>query len=696
MQRLGAIFIAICMVVIAVSAGAVATFQFGLTIIEASPIAFGVLLTLMLVHYQISRVRDRVALDEQMDDLTRLKLALTSEVQGVRELAQSLETTTTERIQAELDPILSEMDLLGSLVKQLAETCADLDERIENNDVGATELRDQLNAATRTVKELEELLRTNVKANQARIAVLSDKSSPQNLGKSEQSSGEATSFTASDALNTTVEAGDSQEPVRSEAQRYIEQPVSDGPSHQDVIDSIQPERSREVSEEEENAVRRALALNKIELHMQPIVTLPVRKPRFYEALTRLIDDNGDLITPDIFLPVCNTHGFMPLLDRLSVNEAFKLMRRLSDRDRMVDCFCNLSIHSMADSDFFAHLRELFENNQDLAPHIILEFSQADMRSFGVLEDETLQLLQTMGFRLSVDQVSSLASDFDSLARKGVSFAKIAQPILTHRDAARGLDIHPADFSRLLSRKGIELIATHVESESDLVSLLDYNIQYAQGDHFAPPKPLRPEAGPIGSAGSGGQGGGLDFDSSNQSDGQARSAKAMSDSAMSIKPGSSLPGGDRPVGRAALAASPQSAHSADVSAGHISQKQRTLGENPAVAKALNAMATKGQDNSSTRNHFRSVLAEAAGLMGDSAQMAAAQPAAPPSVRPGAGRANTNMAPPSRSQKPKGTSHVDDDSPHPRQRGQFIDFSQPSRESETKTDEPNGANFQRLIS
>ena len=60
-------------------------------------------------------------------------------------------------------------------------------------------------------------------------------------------------------------------------------------------------------------------------------------------------------------------------------------------------------------------------------------------------------------------------------------------------AAATTDIHPADFSDLLGRFGIDLIAERIESESTVVDLLDYDVRFGQGFLFSPPRPVRAEA-----------------------------------------------------------------------------------------------------------------------------------------------------------------------------------------------------------
>ena len=659
MQRLGAVFIAICMVAISMSVGAILHFKFGLSITEASPFSFGILLTLLLVHYQISRVRDRMMLDEQMDDLTRLKLALTKEVQDVREMARELDSTVSSRLEKEVEPILAELDVIGTLVKQLAESCADLDERMQQGEGQVAEVNAKLIAATSSVKELEEHLRANARS----LSVRHERPAERPV----QSAVQPVASSYSEPARRYDDLEERSAPSPSSAQPYAEEQDS-RPFTQPAATDGGPSgpfaetREQPVSSEDEAKVRRALALGHIELFMQPIVALPMRKPQYYEALTRLKTDDGEVITPDIFLPVCRQNGFLPMLDRLAVNEAFRLLRRLSDRGHPVELFCNLALESLADSDFFALMRDLFDQNRDLAPHVILEFSQADLRKFGLMEEETLKLLSSMGFRFSVDRVTNLAAGFDEFAQKGVKFAKIAAPILTHREAGRGLDIHPADFSRLLSRKGMDLIVTHVESERDLVNLIDYNVHLAQGDHFAPAKALKgnpttvrgPEqAGTVSQQQQAAatsrpairpsqvarmSGGGNEpapnraspVDRLSQFPEQSRLQAPASPSSRPVTPPRMPNGSGAP--RAPQRPSQPASYANEPTAGAGSNgAERTLGENPRIAEALRAMAAEDTNNSETRDHFRAVLAEAAGLIAPGEASGQTGDGAAPTVR-----------------------------------------------------------------
>ncbi len=80
-----------------------------------------------------------------------------------------------------------------------------------------------------------------------------------------------------------------------------------------------------------------------------------------------------------------------------------------------------------------------------------------------------------------------------MTARGFRFVKASALLLLNRAGSATTNIHPADFSDLLGRFGIDLIAERIESESIVVDLLDYDVRFGQGFLFSPPRPVRAEA-----------------------------------------------------------------------------------------------------------------------------------------------------------------------------------------------------------
>src|SRR5208282_5434315 len=139
------------------------------------------------------------------------------------------------------------------------------------------------------------------------------------------------------------------------------------------------------------AIARAIDASKIELYLQPVVTLPQRKVRYYEALSRLKADNGDLVAAGDFLAYAEAGALMPKLDHLSALRCVQVVRRLLLKNRDIGLFCNVSGATLTDSGFPKFL-EFMEANRAIAQALVLEFTQSAVRAMGPIEHESLAAL----------------------------------------------------------------------------------------------------------------------------------------------------------------------------------------------------------------------------------------------------------------------------------------------------------------
>lgn len=107
-------------------------------------------------------------------------------------------------------------------------------------------------------------------------------------------------------------------------------------------------------------------------------------------------------------------------------------------------------------------------------------------------------LADLGFRFSIDKVTSIDFDLQDLHRSDVRYVKIGASLLLEqlldvegKPALKFLkDIHAGDYAGLLARYGIEVIAEKVESEKQVVDILEIDIGYAQGHLFGEPRAIK--------------------------------------------------------------------------------------------------------------------------------------------------------------------------------------------------------------
>jgi cyclic-di-GMP phosphodiesterase, flagellum assembly factor TipF len=431
MIRISTIFIAICMVLVAASLGLVLYSATGLSGTESAIVALTALTFLILYNAVSMRLRDRSDVGGQIADLSRGTADLARQIAEFGRRIAIVEGRIASSNSTSTDRIqgvIGEINELGGLVKQLA--------------VSVAHHEDLLSAGTPAV------------ASQPASAPAHE---PQ---KEPQFVGEDTNMTVATVAAPALVA-EAPAPSRSPAQILA-------------------------------AIKNAIEEHRIDIYLQPLVTLPQRKVRFYEAVTRLRDDKDQILTADDFIPVAEAAGQIGRIDHMVMLRCVQVLRRLMVRNKDVGVFCNVAASTLGHSTTFAQCLDFLEANRALASSLVLEFKQATFRNLGPIETEHLAALAQRGYRFSIDHVTDLKIEPRDLADRGVRFIKVPASLLLDQGHASASDIHPSDLSDLLGRFGIDLIAERIEGERAVVDLLDYDVRFGQGFLFAPPRPLRPE------------------------------------------------------------------------------------------------------------------------------------------------------------------------------------------------------------
>ncbi len=235
-------------------------------------------------------------------------------------------------------------------------------------------------------------------------------------------------------------------------------------------------------------VRDALKHNRIDLYLQPIVSLPQRRVRYFECLSRIRDGDGTVIAPQTYLALAEQAGLISTIDNFLLFRCVQLVRRMKPQERDIAFFCNLSPHTLEDEAFFEQFIEYLEDNLELADSLIFEFVEADLSVQDPALASKLRHLADLGFRFSADGVTSLSVNYPALAEREVQFIKIDAGTLVDREHG-GAGVPDVNSLRLaMARAGIQLIAGKVEDEQTVVDLLECNIDLAQGYLFGVPQP----------------------------------------------------------------------------------------------------------------------------------------------------------------------------------------------------------------
>jgi cyclic-di-GMP phosphodiesterase, flagellum assembly factor TipF len=509
MQLKGGVIVGVSVPVIMACVAYIGHATLGLTIFEALLGGFMVSTALVVVHISQSMRADTRILREEIGDLdSRLATLSRSLVDTDTRLAVVSETVR----RAPLEPRpanATDLELLASLMRELAEAVAAHDAKIESvvaKTVAFGE-RSGEQVASATARDA-------AAAPQAAHAAAA--SSPQ-LAASAQSAASRLPRVSADTARlvaarqaaqvaqgpqaaATVQTSGPREVAQATATKTNAKPVASADARASALAAPSSLSLRSAGAPPvtpaARAVREAIVENTLELFLQPIVTLPQRKTRAYEATLRPATPGGAAITALEVRGAAASAGLSARLDQISLVRAIRLLSVFRDRGREATIFCLISAAGLGDLEVASQLRAVVGNVTNASGNggLVIALTQSALRTLGPIESETLDELVRSGMKVAMVDTKDLRLDAHDLASRGVRFVRMpgARLMQAAQGEVPGLEIHPADISGLLARHGIDLIIDGISSEQFVLDLLEYSVPFAQGDLFSPPRQVRPE------------------------------------------------------------------------------------------------------------------------------------------------------------------------------------------------------------
>jgi len=248
---------------------------------------------------------------------------------------------------------------------------------------------------------------------------------------------------------------------------------------------------------------RALEQGRLELFCQPIVPMGARvrgQPPLYEVLTRLRDDDGELVLPRHFIPAAERYNVVPAIDRWALESALAVLRERSPgapgpsvpasspaSTPPFQLALNLSGTSFGDRDFLEFV--LARIDPVVARALCFEISESAVLKSMTEAVEFMQELRQRGCRFALADFGADLSSFRYLRTLPVDYLKLHDRC-TSRVLSDPLDRCLVEaISRASRALGIATVAEKVESAPVFAELQRLEVQYAQGMFIAPPEPI---------------------------------------------------------------------------------------------------------------------------------------------------------------------------------------------------------------
>ncbi len=238
------------------------------------------------------------------------------------------------------------------------------------------------------------------------------------------------------------------------------------------------------------AVRKALAEDRFVLMAQPIVATGEREtPQRYEVLVRMLDEEGQFVSPGLFIPAAERFQLMADVDRWVVRNATEALARVRAGGVEAEFSINLSGQSLGEEDFVDFLHRTVSRHPGVARHLCFEITETAAINHIGRALEMIHDLRALGCRFALDDFGSGLSSFGYLKKLPLDYLKIDGSFIRNldkdaEDRAMVRAIH--EVARVMNT---ETVAEFVENEASFRILADLGVEWGQGYWLGKPEPL---------------------------------------------------------------------------------------------------------------------------------------------------------------------------------------------------------------
>jgi len=244
--------------------------------------------------------------------------------------------------------------------------------------------------------------------------------------------------------------------------------------------SMQIEHEYEQNMKWTKKIKDAIAMDRITPLFQPIVDCKTEQIVKYEALMRMIDENGKYIAPSFFLELAKKNKLYSTLTKIIINKTFDTFEKL---DYMVSI--NISVEDILNPEIITLIKERLSQST-IGEKIVFEIIESEgIENFPHVV-KFIDEVKKYGCKISIDDFGTGYSNFEYLMKLKVNYIKIDASMIKDIDINNDSKIITETIVDFAQKLNIKTIAEFVYSKSVFEEVQEIGVDYAQGYYFGKP------------------------------------------------------------------------------------------------------------------------------------------------------------------------------------------------------------------
>ncbi|MCR4792004.1 MAG: bifunctional diguanylate cyclase/phosphodiesterase [Lachnospiraceae bacterium] len=245
--------------------------------------------------------------------------------------------------------------------------------------------------------------------------------------------------------------------------------------------------NKEQNLETERKIRTALENDAVFFNLQPQFDMD-HKLRGFEALARMKDTDGKIISPGEFIPIAEKIGLIDQIDLQVFRKSatfFAAALRKSGAD--VTLSINISVKHLMKNNFLEEIRDIIDISGIPVKNLEIEITESIMidsdRAMHCIEE-----IKKMGIQVAIDDFGTGYSSLSYLNNLPADLLKIDKSFIDEMNSSESSKQYVASIIQIGHILGLKVISEGVEAEEQLKVLRDIGCDFIQGFIWGRPLP----------------------------------------------------------------------------------------------------------------------------------------------------------------------------------------------------------------
>ena len=234
-------------------------------------------------------------------------------------------------------------------------------------------------------------------------------------------------------------------------------------------------------------IQHAMENDQFRLLFQPIVSLHGDSGEQYEVLVRMLNPQGEEVSPNEFIAAANAEGLSEKIDRWVVLNAIKTLAAHRSKGHNTSLFVHLSGASLLDQKFLPWLNLALKAERLPADALVIQLNEQDATQYLKQAKAFTQGLAELHCKVSLSQFGCSANPFNTLKHLSVDYVKVDGSYTQELGNPENLEALKVLLASLHSQAKLTIVPL-VETAGTMAALWQTGVNYIQGYFLQGPGP----------------------------------------------------------------------------------------------------------------------------------------------------------------------------------------------------------------